>query len=284
MTTSSKGWGPDGKRAAVCVTFDNLGEVCELGLGLWPTDLPLGSHPSVTKELPQILDLLDAAGLKTTFFFEGWGAEIYPEAVASVIARGHEQGCHGWKHEPTGSLPPAEALDAAGRGIAALRAQGVDVRGFRPPGGRIGPLDPAALRDLGISYCAPAGTAPGTVDGMPYLPWLWTAVDALFYFGPFQPLRKGLGLPDDPPGHEAFQEAIDRDVERTIEEGGLLIYVMHAFLLTEPERMRTVERLLQRVAADNRLWMAPLSEVAAFVRADPDRFEGSAQVETASWF
>lgn len=284
MTTTRHGWGPDGRPAAVCVTFDNLGEVCELGLGLWPTDRPLGTHPSVANELPRILDLLDAAGLRTTFFFEGWGAEIYPEAVASVLARGHEVGCHGWKHEPTGSLPPEEALAVARRGVEALRAQGVDVRGFRPPGGRIGPLDPAALRALGLSYCAPAGVAPGSDDGIPYLPFIWTAVDALYTFEPFAPLRAGLGLPHDPPGHGAFQEAIDRDVERTIAQGGLLIYVLHAFLLTEPERMQTVERLLQRVAGDDRLWMTPLAEVAEFVAADPERFASRADLERASWF
>lgn len=282
--TAGEGWGPQGRRAAVCVTFDNLGEVCELGLGLWPADRPLGTHPSVTRKLPAVLDLLAAAGLRTTFFFEGWGAQLYPDAIRQVLAAGHEIGCHGWKHEPTGSLPPDEALAVARQGVAALRELGVDVRGFRPPGGRIGPLSPAVLRDLGLGYCAPAGEAPGSDDGVPYLPFLWTAVDALFYFEPFAPLRAGLGLPADPPGHDAFQAAIDHDVEHALATGGLLVYVMHAFLLTQPERLAVVERLLQRIAGDERIWMAPLGEVAGFVAARPERFAGRAALERDSWF
>lgn len=280
---ATNGWGPEGRPAAVCVTFDNLGEVCELGLGLWPTDRPLGTHPSVTRELPRVLELLDDNALKTSFFFEGWGTQLYPDAVHGVVAAGHEVACHGWKHEPTGSLPPAEGLATARQGVAALRELGIDVKGFRPPGGRIGPLEPQVLRELGLEYCAPAGTAAGTTDGMPYLPFLWTAVDALFYFPPFAPLREGHGLPTAPPGPRAFQAAIDTDIENTIADGGLLIYVMHAFLLTEEEKMATLARLLARVAADDRLWAAPLAEVAAFVAADPARFEGRAELERNSW-
>lgn len=265
------------------MTFDNLGEACELGLGLWPTDRPLGTHPSVTRELPRVLELLDRHGLRTSFFFEGWSAQIYPASVADVVAAGHEVGCHGWRHEPTGSLPPTEGLATARRGVAALRELGVDVQGFRPPGGRIGPLEPKVLRDLGLDYCAPAGTAPGTVDGTPYLPFLWTAVDALFYFAPFAALRERNGLPQQPPGPEAFQRAIDADLERTIAEGGLLIYVMHAFLLTDEERLATLARLLARVAGNDRVWSVPLAEVAAFVTADSARFEGRAELERNSW-
>lgn len=281
--TQSTGWGPEGRPAAVCLTFDNLGEVCELGLGLWPTDRPLGTHPSVTKELPRIVELLDEHELRTTFFFEGWGAEIYPDAVANVRAAGHEVGCHGWKHEPTGSLPPDEALDVARRGIQALRDQGVPVTGFRPPGGRIGPLEPPVLDELGLRYCAPAGTAPGSWDGKAYLPFRWTAVDALFYFEPFAPLRRGQGMAPETVGPREFQTAIDADVAQTLGDGGLLIYVMHAFLLEDPERMAVVERLIARVAADDRLWTAPLDEVASFVLADPGRFEGKADLERHSW-
>jgi hypothetical protein len=29
-------WGPQGRRASVSVTFDNLGEACDINMGRWP--------------------------------------------------------------------------------------------------------------------------------------------------------------------------------------------------------------------------------------------------------
>ena len=37
------GWGPDGRRAALSITDDNLGEAAEVELGLWG-DQPVGQH------------------------------------------------------------------------------------------------------------------------------------------------------------------------------------------------------------------------------------------------
>ena len=38
-----EGWGPDGKRGALCITFDNLGEAAYLERGMWG-DQPIGQH------------------------------------------------------------------------------------------------------------------------------------------------------------------------------------------------------------------------------------------------
>ena len=45
-------WGPHACRAAVSVTFDNLGEAADLERGLWPEGEPLGRHYSVKRTLP----------------------------------------------------------------------------------------------------------------------------------------------------------------------------------------------------------------------------------------
>jgi hypothetical protein len=37
-------WGPQGRRASVSVTFDNLGEACDINMGRWPAGSPVGSH------------------------------------------------------------------------------------------------------------------------------------------------------------------------------------------------------------------------------------------------
>jgi hypothetical protein len=46
-------WGPGAQRAAVSVTFDNLGEPADLERGLWPEREPLGRHFSVKRMLPR---------------------------------------------------------------------------------------------------------------------------------------------------------------------------------------------------------------------------------------
>jgi peptidoglycan/xylan/chitin deacetylase (PgdA/CDA1 family) len=93
---------------ALSVTFDNLGEAAELELGLWPEGKALGGHPSVARTLPRLLNLLEQAGVRATFFVEGLNAELYPDALRSIAAAGHEVACHAWRHEQWGrsTRPP----------------------------------------------------------------------------------------------------------------------------------------------------------------------------------
>ena len=86
--------------ATVSLTFDNLGEVADLERGQWPADAPLGRHASVTRTLPRVLQALGEAGVRATFFVEGRNAELYPDALRSIAAAGHEVAFHGWQHEP----------------------------------------------------------------------------------------------------------------------------------------------------------------------------------------
>jgi hypothetical protein len=64
---TSHTWEPDAQRAAVSVTFDNLGEAADLERGLWPEREPLGRHFSVKRVLPRILGILEELGLQATF-------------------------------------------------------------------------------------------------------------------------------------------------------------------------------------------------------------------------
>ena len=73
-------------RAAVTVSFDNLGEVTELARGEWPPDEPRGRHYSVTRALPRVLALLDELGLRATFFVEGRNTELYPDTLRGIAA------------------------------------------------------------------------------------------------------------------------------------------------------------------------------------------------------
>ena len=53
----------------------------------------------VNKNTSGILDTLDLFHVKATFFIVGWIAEKHPELVREISNRGHEVGCHSYKHQ-----------------------------------------------------------------------------------------------------------------------------------------------------------------------------------------
>jgi len=48
---------------------------------------------------PKVLDLLDRAGVKATFFVIGRKAEKHPDLVKEIARRGHALGVHGYVHD-----------------------------------------------------------------------------------------------------------------------------------------------------------------------------------------
>jgi len=107
----------------VSVTFDNLGEASDLERGWWPEDEPLGHHHSVTRALPRLLEALDEAGLRATFFVEGLNTELYPDTLRELDAAGHEVACHGWQHERWSTLEPAVERERLQRSADGMRAE-----------------------------------------------------------------------------------------------------------------------------------------------------------------
>jgi polysaccharide deacetylase family protein (PEP-CTERM system associated) len=58
------------------------------------------SMPSrVEENTARILDLLEAAEIRGTFFVLGWIGEKHPGLVRAIAQRGHEIGCHGYSHK-----------------------------------------------------------------------------------------------------------------------------------------------------------------------------------------
>jgi peptidoglycan-N-acetylglucosamine deacetylase len=111
--------GPRGARG-VALTFDD------------------GPSPEHT---PRVLDLLDQAGVKATFFVIGRKAEAHPELVREIVARGHAVGLHSYAHDRLFSLRSAIAVERdLRRGLDVLeRITGVRATLFRPPIGHTSP-------------------------------------------------------------------------------------------------------------------------------------------------
>ncbi len=106
-------YAPDGK--VIALTFDD------------------GPHPLVT---PRILDLLDRAEVRATFFLVGKQVELYPELAREIVARGHEVGSHSYSHANLRQFPKVYVERELVKSRTAIRkATGESVTLFRPPGG-----------------------------------------------------------------------------------------------------------------------------------------------------
>ncbi|PRX33250.1 peptidoglycan/xylan/chitin deacetylase (PgdA/CDA1 family) [Paraburkholderia sp. BL18I3N2] len=112
-----------------------------------------GPDPAVT---PQVLDLLDAFGVRATFFCIGAMAQRYPELARDIVARGHALENHSQVHVHTFSvtLPGAltREIDAAQCTLEAL--SGERPMFFRAPAGLRNIFLEPVLRKLDLRLAA----------------------------------------------------------------------------------------------------------------------------------
>ncbi len=120
-----------------------------------------GPDPAST---PQILELLDAAGAKATFFVIGHKAEKHPELVEQIVERGHAVGIHSYSHSRLFSLfPPNRVRDDLQKAIAVVqKVTGVRPTLFRAPIGHVSPSMAKVVAELDLAV---VGWSARGVDG-----------------------------------------------------------------------------------------------------------------------
>ena len=248
--------------AVACFSFDNMGEAAEIGAGTLSGARPVGGERSLAIGQPRLLDLLDAHGVRGTFFVEGWNGLHHPEAVREVVARGHRLGMHGWLHEVWHELEPEREAELATRATEALRdAAGERPTGFRAPGGARTPATEALLARLGYAYDASLGDGmrptllPG---GLPQVPFVWPCVDGFFY------------LRDTPATPQEVAERWLAALARTAERGGLFVLICHAHITGLDEaRLAALDTVLAAAVREPRIAVQTVDEVAAAIRPAP---------------
>jgi peptidoglycan/xylan/chitin deacetylase (PgdA/CDA1 family) len=280
--TSSGRW-PEGKQAAVSFTMDNMGEAADLHRGTWPEGKTVGLHPSVTRDLPNMLRLLDETRVKATYFVEGWNTGTYPNAIQVVRRNRHEIAFHGWQHEPWGDLNVEQERELFQRSLTAFNRLNLRMYGFRPPGGRLTNATPELLSSFGFSYCSPAGSRAAIQDGVVYLPFEWQGIDAYYYSDSFSGLRVRKGDQAETMEPSTLESRMTELIETKIAEGDYTAVLFHPFLETSVERLAVMRRIVERLRDDDRIWLARCFEVATWIRDHSSEFSEDPRLDLTPW-
>jgi peptidoglycan/xylan/chitin deacetylase (PgdA/CDA1 family) len=272
----------------VSVTFDNLGEAAQLELGMWPADVPEGQHFTVVEVLPRLLDLLATRDLRATFFVEGLNAEMYPDALHTIVAAGHEVAVHAWRHEDWAALDAESELALLERATDAMRAIGVLPSGFRPPGGGLTERTLALLAEHGYDYVSPAGEREGLLDGLAVLPFRWPLVDAYAYLPQFAGLRERYAGGPGPLTSEEMRDSVIAALKNHSEHEGHLALLFHPFSIAftgDPgwEALDAVLGETARLAEMGSLTATRMDEAAAQMLGRPAELNHPPRLDDATW-
>jgi len=125
-----------------------------------------GPHPEVT---PRVLDLLDAAGARASFFCIGRYARQHPAVCREIVARGHRVENHGDSHSWFFSIFGWKRIRAD---ISDAQATLADITGqaprfFRPTAGLRNPLLDPVLAGLDLKLASWTRRAYDTREGDP---------------------------------------------------------------------------------------------------------------------
>ena len=270
MSTLPTMW-PKGMQCAVTLTFDLDAETS------WVARDPENDRRPVLRSqarfgpkiaVPEIVRLLDGAGISATFFIPSAVVERYPETIELILGAGIEVGAHGHMHEHLDGLAPAEEEEILAKSMAILeRATGQRPVGYRSPFGEITEGTIALLERHGFDYSsnmmddlvpyfhASATGAPPLVE----LPFHWVLDDAPFFqFG--QIGRTGVTRPIQPASNvlEIWREEFAGIHAR----GGLFNLVMHPQLIGRPSRISMLGALIDYMRTLPGVWFAQAGEVA----------------------
>lgn len=272
---------PDGVRAAACFTFDVDAESPILFDRPEAADwLDVMTHQAYGPRsgVPRLLRVLDAAGIRATFFVPGWVAERWPATVRAIRDAGHEIGHHGYLHESSRGATRDEEDARLLRGLTALDAvAGVRPVGYRAPMWQASRALPGLLEEHAFAYdsslmdadhpylLAVAKEGPGAETAtIVELPIHWSLDDWEAYA--YLPGLTGSGWMARP------TELLERwtlELESLVDEGGLFVLTSHPFLSGRASRAAALARLIERAKAIDGLWIATCREVAEWTASLP---------------
>jgi polysaccharide deacetylase family protein (PEP-CTERM system associated) len=125
-----------------------------------------GLTDRVERNVDAILQMLDEAGVKATFFTLGWVATRHGALMRRIAEHGHELASHGWDHARVYTLDRETFADDIRRARQAIEdASGFAVTGYRAPSFSIDHRTPWAYMELAEQgYAYSSSVAPVAHD------------------------------------------------------------------------------------------------------------------------
>ena len=219
-------------QGALAVTVDVDGEA---GLGA-EGSLSARSERlyGVGRGLERVLAALDVSA---TFYIPGITAQQHPDAVRSIVARGHEIGHHGHLHRSPHSLSADEQRREIEDGLAALAALGIEPRGYRAPAWELTEVTLGLLAEHGFAYDSSLmdDDRPYELGGLVELPVHWTLDDAPYFAAD--------------PGGDGLLRVCTAEIDLAAEERRAVTVTLHPEILGRPHRVGLLSAVLEHAAA-----------------------------------
>lgn len=255
-----------------CLTFDVDAEAPILvESGLYARNAGVMSHQAYGPlvGVPRILDLLREYSLPATFFVPGWTADRYPHVVEAILKAGHEIGHHSYAHKSPFVLTEKQERADFERGLASLRALGVEPKGFRCPSWEPGWRTPQLVAEYGLEYDSSLmdSDKPYVLDTgageIVELPVHWSLDDWEQYaYIPDPSFRSAI---------EAPTKVLDlwtSELDEMRRYGCLFVLTCHPFLSGRPHRVEVLRTLIDRAQAFGDVEFVACGEAARRARED----------------
>jgi peptidoglycan/xylan/chitin deacetylase (PgdA/CDA1 family) len=265
MTTKTQTWA-DGFRCAVAFTFDFDAEEVWIA-----EDARNAERPGVLSQgtygakvgVPEILRVLERAGVTATFFVPGRVAERHHGRVAEIVAAGHELAHHGYTHASPAEMSREGEEAELMKGLEVLRSFGMQISGYRSPSWDHGPHTLELLEAHGFTYSS------NLMDDIrPYrhvsssiveVPIHWILDDAPHFWFGVESWTKTIAT-------NAHVQSLWQEEFLGIRRlGGACVFTMHPQIIGRPGRLTLLEDLVGFVQGHDDVWVATTGEIASRV-------------------
>lgn len=266
---------PDGKRVAVCLSWDVDGEAAqyvrfpERARGQLSELCQRAYGPRVG--IWKVFDLLERHGLGATFYVPAHTARMHPDVVRAIVGAGHPLGLHGYLHETL------DTLDEETEEAVLRRSQAVlgEIAGYRPaiyraPSWELNRRTPEILARNGVRSDSSLmddetpyalDTAAGRLVEIP-IHWL---LDDAEHWGHSRANRdKAIADP------ETVLRLWSSEFDGYYESGGCYVLTLHPFISGRFAYMRVVDRLIRHIQGFPGVWWTTLLAVTEWAEAQPD--------------
>lgn len=259
---------PQGKRCAVCISFDVDAESLVHLVHGEEADNKVMTRSEARYDAevatPRVLAVFRNHGIRQTFFVPAWCLEHYEGLAKGILADGHEIGHHGYLHENPNRLTDEEDRAWFRRAVRSIaNVTGRRPAGFRAPSYAYSRNSAELMLEAGMIYDA---SLMG--HDIPYvlqhprgrlieLP-SQRALDDWTHFV----LSRDYNwmLPIAPPA-QAF--ALYRaEFDAAWRHGGLWVAVWHPFATGRLSRCEAMDELIDHMKSRGEVWFATLEEIA----------------------